>query len=156
MRKQRHAGCVYELQSAQRLAESFLIDLVHTRISGDNQSHDDLSDSDDEDDNSDTKSEILQTAGQATFATVTCVFGVPQANARRYKVVWHSCTDLQLLRLPTALLKFVTDHFGHSVTLATEYVRHIYTFQCHPAYQSDGAIYDWMNVKFSDNSICPC
>ena len=63
---------------------------------------------------------------------------------------------MQLQRLPTALLKFVTDHFGHLVTLATEYVRHIYTFRCHPAYQSGGAIYNWMNVKFSNNSICPC
>ena len=46
-----------------------------------NANNDDLSDSDDEDDNSDTDSEILQTAGQAMFATVTCVFGVSQANA---------------------------------------------------------------------------
>ena len=60
--QKRHAACVYELQSAQRLAESFLIDLVHTCISGDNLFHDDptsnsdnddLVNSDDDDDNSD-------------------------------------------------------------------------------------------------------
>ena len=157
-----HVGCVYELQSAQRVAESFVIDLVYTRIWGDNpccenenNSDNDDSDIDDGDDDSDTESAILQTAGHATFATVTCVFD-GSGNAREYKVVWHSCTDPHLLRLPTALLKFVTEHFGINVTLATEYVRHVYTFRCHPAYQSGGAIYDWMNVKFSDNSICPC
>jgi hypothetical protein len=60
------------------------------------------------------------------------------------------------MRLPTALLKFLTEHFGLNVCIATEYVRHLYTFRCHPAYQSGGAVYDWMNVQFNDNSICPC
>jgi hypothetical protein len=60
------------------------------------------------------------------------------------------------MRLPTALLKFLTEHFGLYARIATEYVRHLYTFRCHPAYQSGGAVYDWMNVQFNDNSICPC
>jgi hypothetical protein len=64
--------------------------------------------------------------------------------------------DFNFLRLPTALLQFLTDHFGGNFTLASEYVRRVYTFQCHPAYQSGSAIYDWMNIKFNDNSICPC
>jgi hypothetical protein len=63
---------------------------------------------------------------------------------------------LNFLRLPTALLHFLTDHFGVNVRLATEYVRNVFTFRCHPAYQSGSAIYNWMNVKFNDNSICPC
>ena len=53
-----HVGCVYELQSAQRVAESFVIDLVYTRIWGDNpfyenenNSDNDDSDIDDGDDN---------------------------------------------------------------------------------------------------------
>jgi hypothetical protein len=154
--QERHAGCVYELQSAQRLADFLIIDMVHTRIWGDNVHHDDLSTSDDVDDTTDTESVILQTSGQATFATVTCVFGETCATSRQYNVEWHSCTNLNFLRLPTALLHFLTDHFGINVRLATEYVRHVYTFRCHPAYQSGSAIYDWMNVKFNDNSICPC
>ncbi len=155
--QKRHAGCVYELQSAQRLADSLIIDMVHTRIWGENVHHDDVSTTDDDaDDTSDTESVILQTSGQATFATVTCVFVGTRATSRQYNVEWHSCTDLNFLRLPTALLHFLTDHFGVNVRLATEYVRDVYTFRCHPAYQSGGAIYDWMNVKFNDNSICPC
>ncbi len=71
-------------------------------------------------------------------------------------MVWLSCTDLKILQLPTALLKVLTGHFGLYVRLATEYVRHVYTFQCHPAYQSGSAICDWMKVKFNDTSICPC
>ena len=46
-----HVGCVYELQSAQRVAESFVIDLVYTRIWGDNPfyEHENNSDNDDSD-----------------------------------------------------------------------------------------------------------
>jgi hypothetical protein len=141
--QKRHAGCVCELQeSAQRLADSLIIDVVHTCIWGDNLDHDDLSTSDDAYDTTDTESVILQTSGQATFATVTCVFGGTRASSRQYKVEWHSCTDLNFLRLPTTLLHFLTDHFGVNVRLATEYVRHVYTFRCHPAYQSGSATYD--------------
>ncbi|KAI2502420.1 hypothetical protein MHU86_12077 [Fragilaria crotonensis] len=149
--QKRHAGILYELQSAQRLADSHIINLVHTRIWGDNEVFDNssVSDVNSDDDDDTTESAILQTSGHATFATVTCVFGVP-------RVVWHSCTDLQRMRLPTALLEFLTEHFGLHVRIATEYVRHIYTFRCHPAYQSGGAVYDWMNVQFNDDSICPC
>ena len=156
--QKRHAGIAYELQSAQRLADSHIINMVHTRIWSDNDDLDDSSDSDEANDDADTnddddttESTILQTSGHATFATVTCVScsSAPQ-------LVWHSCTDLQRMRLPTALLKFLTEHFGLNVCIATEYVRHLYTFRCHPAYQSGGAVYDWMNVQFNDNSICPC
>ena len=94
-------------------------------------------------------------SGQATFATVTCVFGGTRTTSWQYKVEWYSCTDLNFLRLPTALLQFLTDHFGVNVRLATKNVRHVYTFRCHPAYQSGSAIYNWMNAKFNKNSICP-
>ena len=93
--------------------------MVHTRIWGDNLDHDDPSSSEDADDTTDIKSVLLQTSGQATFVTVTCVIGGPCATSRQYKVVWHSGTDLTLLRLPTALLKFLTDHYGLNVRLAT-------------------------------------
>ena len=119
--------------------------MVHTRIWGDNV-----------DNTTDTKSVILQTSGQAMFVIVTCVFGETRATSRQYKVEWHSCTDLNFLQLPTALLQFLTDLFGVNVRLATEYVRHVYAFRCHPAYQSSSAFYNWMNVKFNDNSTCPC
>ncbi len=79
---------------------------MHTCILGDDSTcdsdSDDSSNSNDDDNNTDTKSAILQTAGQATFATVTCVLGGPRGTARHYKVVWHSCTDLSLMRVPTA------------------------------------------------------
>ena len=81
-------------------------------------------------------------SGQATFATVMSVFGGTRATSRQYKVEWHSCTDLNILQLPMALLQFLTDHFGVNVRLATKNVRHVYTFRCHPAYQSGSAIYN--------------
>ena len=90
--QKRHACWVYELQSAQQLADSSLkIDMVQTRIWGDSLDHDDLSNSEDVDNTTDTESVILQTPGQATFATVTCVIGGPRAYSRQqYKVVWQS------------------------------------------------------------------
>jgi hypothetical protein len=45
-----HAGCVYELQSDQQLADSLRIDMAHTCIWGDNLDHDDPSNSDNADD----------------------------------------------------------------------------------------------------------
>jgi hypothetical protein len=130
--------------------------MVHTRIWGDNLDHDDPSNSKDADNTTNTKSVVLQTSDQATFATVTCVLGGPCATSGQCKVVRHSCTDLNFLRLPTALLKFLTDHFGLNVRLTTEYVRHLYTFQSHSANQSGSATYNWINVKFNDKSICSC
>ncbi len=103
--QKRHAGCVYELQSAQQLADSLIIaDMVHFHIWGDNVAHDDLSASNDADDTIDTESVILQTSDQATFVTVTCRFGGTRATSRQYKVERYSCSDLNFLRLPTALL----------------------------------------------------
>ena len=56
--QKRHAGCVYGVQSAQRLADSLIIDMVHTRTWGDNVDHDDLSTSNDADDTTNTESVI--------------------------------------------------------------------------------------------------
>jgi hypothetical protein len=75
---------------------------------------------------------------------------------RQYQVVWHSCTNVNLLELPLTLLHFLTDTFGSHVRLATEYVRDVYTFRCHPAYQSGRPIYDWLNVQFDNGIVGPC
>ncbi len=50
----------------------------------------------------------------------------------------------------------MTDTFGSHVRLATEYVRDVYTFRCHPAYQSGQAMYDWLNVQFDNGIVGPC
>ena len=45
-------------------------------------------------------------------------------------------------------MQFIWDRFGTNVRCCTEYVRDIHTFRCHPAFQSDNPINDWMLVKF--------
>jgi hypothetical protein len=45
-------------------------------------------------------------------------------------------------------MEFMWTTFGPHVRFCTEYVRDQYTFRCHPAYQLDIPIYDWMNVLF--------
>jgi hypothetical protein len=107
----RHEGSLYELQSAQRPADSLMIDLVNTRIWGPGEpeeTSDNDSESEGDGDNSDTDSvTILQTSGQATFATVSCTkTGGAHHMGRQYHVVWHSCTNVNLLEVPMTLLHF--------------------------------------------------
>ena len=38
----------------------------------------------------------------------------------------------------------------------TEYCRAEHIFRCHPCFQSDGPIYDWMKICFEDKSYPSC
>ena len=65
-----------------------------------------------------------------------------------------------------SLLEYMWNEFGPTaVRFCTEYVRDTYTFRCHPAYQSDNPINDWMvvnfitvdeNTKHESIEACPC
>ena len=61
---------------------------------------------------------------------------------------------------PDLLLNFIVKSFGSPVRICTEYCRIGHTYRCHPAYQSGGAIYDWMHVQFKGASkqtfVIPC
>ena len=52
------------------------------------------------------------------------------------------------------LLQFLCDTFlvggATTVQFCTEYKANGQTFRCHPCYQSDGAIYDWMKIDFGE------
>ena len=61
---------------------------------------------------------------------------------------WNTTTDVSLMQLPMSLLEFMWNEFGPTVRFCTEYVRDVYTFRCHPAYQSDNAMNDWMLVNY--------
>ena len=66
----------------------------------------------------------------------------------RYTCIWDTQTDLALMSVSLGLLRFLGETFGNKVRMCTEFKRDVYTFRCHPCYQSDGPIYDWMLVKF--------
>ena len=58
------------------------------------------------------------------------------------------------MKVPPRLLQFLRETFlvggATIVQFCTEYKANGQTFRCHPCYQSDGAIYDWMKVDFGE------
>ena len=147
--QKRHEGSSFELQAAQRLSYSLMIDTVYTRI-WKPFCHLPLPPSD-------TLSDptiVQQSTGKATFGTVT-------SNALTgHHVKWTTSTKVVLMQPPESLLNFLVNSFGSPVQICTEYCREGHTFRCHPAYQSGGAIYDWMHVQFkganNQTFVIPC
>ena len=95
--QKRHDGSRFELQSAQRLSYSMMINAVHTRIW----------------DTTPPAAVIpLPTAvstcttGKATFATLTHDF------ATGFQCYWHSQTHAALMRMDDALMQILYHHFG--------------------------------------------
>jgi hypothetical protein len=135
--QKRHAGSTYELQAAQRLSYSLMINEVHARIWGNppgssatgNKASGDIV-------------PIFESTGMATFGLLT------RNSDHTFVLKWNTRTNAHLMQLPTPLLEFIWSTFGPCVRLCTEYVRDAFRFRCHPAYQSDNAINDWMHVQF--------
>ena len=149
--QKRHNGSAYELQSAQRLSYSLMINAVYTRIW-----------------NTTTATAPVPapticaaatdaqcTTGNATFATLTCDY------VHGYQLCWHTQTRVSLMHIPDPVLQFVSHQFGSKVRLSTELRYQNATYRCHPSFQSGGPIYDWMNVRFKHNTtkvvtVHPC
>jgi hypothetical protein len=102
-----------------------------------------------------TRDEIFQSTGKATFG---CVHRDKLGKKSQYKVDWDTRTHTDLLTLPIALMEFLFDSFKgeDKITFCTEYKRDVHTFRCHPCYQSDGPIYDWMIIDFEGHGKFPC
>lgn len=149
--QKRIEGSAYELQSAQRLMYSFMIDTIHTRIwdepdydsdaappgrkgvAGITEDHD-----------------VYQGTGQASFG---CITRTKVGRRYHYDIDWGKTkTHQDFLHLPGALVEFVCASFKevNKIRFCTEYKRDVHTFRCHPSYQSDGCIYDWMVIDFGE------
>ena len=145
--QKRKVGSAYELQAAQRLMYSFMIETVHTRI------WDDLEYNSDDDSDTpngagdDSQDKVHESTGRATFGSITRVNIGAQ---RHYEIDWSCRTRTDLLHLPPELIQFVCSSFKEmdKVVFCTEYKRDVHTFRCHPCYQSDGPIYDWVVINF--------
>jgi Plavaka transposase len=133
--QKRHTGALYELQAAQRLSYSLMIAEVHSRIWGDVNTAVSVTSAEDH-------ASIFESTGNATFGVLF------RDNNMMLNVHWTTKTNVQLMHLPTPLMEFMWTTFGPHVRFCTEYVRDQFTFRCHPAYQSDNPINDWMNVLF--------
>ena len=154
--QKRHEGCKFELQSAQRLSYSLMIDTMHTCIWDSEESGNALNDAAMET-SCDDSLIIQEGTGHATFGRVI------RDELFQYQTIWQTSTHKDLMVLPRELMQFLVHTFGLHVCICTEYVREEFTFRCHPNYQSNGPIFDWMNVMYEHSSrkpdktqICPC
>ena len=146
--QKRHHGSAYELQAAQRLSESILIQFTCQRLAtGESASNEQL--------NADPPMSCdLQMSNHIDEGTGNATFGLIQRHVLTgsIEVTWRTTTKIELMTIPTTLVQYLCKEFGNYVEMATEYVRDKYVFRCHPSYQSSGAIYDWMNVVFEEGT----
>ncbi|KAI2493667.1 hypothetical protein MHU86_12067 [Fragilaria crotonensis] len=143
--QKRHNGSAYELQSAQRLSYSLMINAVYTRIWDTTKGAANVP----ENTNPPTST------GKATFGTLTCDF------TTGYRLCWHTQTNVSLMHIPDTVLQFLSYQFGSKVHVCTELRHNASTYRCHPSFQSGGPVYDWMNVNFKTKtsnrvSVHPC
>jgi hypothetical protein len=148
--QKRHEGSDYELQSAQRLMYSVIIDTVCTRI-WDTEDRGNSS-AEDSNDNLVNTNAIYQ----GTKKSLTDVF-VESNQASNSSAVWnwvgYQNTQWFLETFTPELVKFLCDSFKEHETIhfCTEYRCDVHKFRCHPSIQSDGGIHDWMNIDFGRN-----
>ncbi len=97
----------------------------------------------------------LLTAHQCNFprnkkATCGCICRVKSDNQVQHEIDWDTRTHGDFMKLPPDLVKFVCISFQESETIhfCTECQRDVHKFQCHPSFQSDGDLHDWMNTDF--------
>jgi Plavaka transposase len=149
--QKRHNGSAYELQSAQRLSYSLMINAVYARIwNTSRQTTPCVAPT-----TGKCPEEHPTSTGNATFATLTCDF------ATGYRLCWHTQTNVSLLHIPDNVVQFLSHQFGSNVRVCTELRHNRETYRCHPSFQSGGPIYDWMNVKCENKTtkvitIKPC
>ena len=139
-----------ELQAAQRLAYSIMIDTVYSRLwdSADNHSDINANKAVETDNNS-------PSTGRATFATVVRNEHPHVSWSKRVTVKWDTDTDTTKMDPPRALSEFLLMTFGNPVRFCTECRMGKNIFRCHPDFQSDGALFDWMRAEFHGR-VYPC
>ena len=163
--QKRNKGSSYEQQVAARLSLLFLINTYYNNMfvsSGDTSSEEGSSVGSSDDGSSvgsSMCSSVLSTSikEHTRYATHATSRGVYDHSTQRLMctVEWQSKTKNKLLTIPEALLVYMHKHFGKDVHFCTEYCRAEYTFRCHPSYQSNYPMYDWMKVRFNTGSF-PC
>jgi hypothetical protein len=110
--QKRIEGSAYELQAAQRLVYSFMVDTIHTRI-WDSPHFD--SDAPDRNDVVDIAGdEIFQSTGQATFG---CVCQVKLGSQYQNEIHWDTRTHTDLLTLPCGLIDFLFNSYTRLQTI---------------------------------------
>jgi hypothetical protein len=149
--QKRHEGVVYELQAAQRLCYSLMINTVHDRIQNGTPAPPLTKPVD----SSLSQSCIHESTKGSTTGILTKEPASVDNLTPVYHIQWDTQTDVSTLQMNNQLLHYLYNNFGPMVHFCTEYKRDIYTFRCHPNYGSAGPIYDWMIIKFNIG-LYPC
>jgi hypothetical protein len=140
--QKRQQGVAYELQAAQRLSYSVIFDIMYSRL-WDNPAPASTNTTANEQVNPQTPN-----TGRATFASVACVAHPHIPYSKQIRVQWDTETDTARMNPPLALSNFMLKHFGNPVRFCSEIRIGKDIFRCHPSFQSDGAMYDWMKADF--------
>ena len=147
--QKRQHGTAYELQAAQRLSYSIIIDTMYSRL---------WDNIDPASANTTAKEQVnpqTPNTGRATFATVSRCDHPHIPYSKQIMVKWETETDTARMNPPLALSKFMLEQFGNPVRFCSEFRNGTDIFRCHPSFQSDGAMYDWMRADFQ-GTVYPC
>jgi hypothetical protein len=136
--QKRHEGVVYELQAAQRLCYSLMVNTVHDRIQNGNPAPP-------------PKKQFDPFLNQyciheSTEGSTTGILTREAAAVNNimpiYHIKWDTKTDVSTFQMDNKILHYLYNNFGPVAHFCTEYKRDINTFRCHPNYGSAGPIYD--------------
>ena len=147
--QKRQQGVAYELQAAQRLSYSVIIDTMYSRL---------WDNIDSASANTTAKEQVnpqTPNTGRATFATVSRCDHPHIPFRKQIRIQWDTATDTARMDPPFALSKFMLEQFGNPVRFCSEFRIGNNIFRCHPSFQSDGAMYDWMRADF-EGTVYPC
>jgi hypothetical protein len=147
--QKRQQGVAYKLQAAQCLSYSVIIDTMYSRL-WDNIDPASANTTATEQVNPQTPN-----TGRATFATVSRCDHPHIPYSKQIRVQWHTETDTARMDPPFALSKFMLEQFSNPVRFCSEFQIGNNIFRCHPSFQSDGAMYDWMKADFR-GTVYPC
>jgi hypothetical protein len=145
--QKRQQGVAYELQAAQRLSYSIIIDTMYSRLWDGSATRPGNA--------KPTLGKPTPNTGRATFATVVRNDHPHVAYSKQISVTWETATDTTSMEPPRALSEFMLRHFGNPVRFCSEFRIGKNIFRCHPSFQSDGAMYDWMKAVFN-GKVYPC
>ena len=140
--QKRQEGAQYELQAAQRLVQSFIINLYHEKVAIPVQ----------EENNPSIPTLKLESEGMMKNDTGHGTFGTVSFDTlqKSYIITWNTKTNSSLMPLSLKLMEFICNRFGNCVTICTEFQRDRFIFRCHPYFQSHTPRFDWIRIQFDD------
>ena len=148
--QKRHEGVVYELQAAQRLCYSLMINTVHDCKQNGTPAHP-------------PKKQVDPSLNQCVIhkSTKGSTTGILTRKAVAidnimpiYHIQWDTKTNVSTLQMDNKLLHYLYNKFGPVVHFCTEYKRDIYTFRCHPNYGSAGNHETHQHYQHTDTVRC--